>query len=282
MESPIHYLVTDNSLLCCYLTDRWIERFASSAFFGGITVREERPTDLVLKAREEFHTEHGGKTRLSAEISRKLLSLYPELDDTERAAVHQFGIPRFPVTHHPRTCFLGPDLNSPDCRKWLQDVCRYTRPWFFTNLGQILEAWWIEIAGSRVLNCHSAVLPYARGMYALENIAALRDREAFERAAGFTIHYTDATVDTGPVVQAERIADPLRFESLWWFKSHVYVRSYDAYVRAAERILEDAHTKPAGVIPDPALRGRNFKRKDFTLAKRREAEAGYLAMKGQC
>ena len=55
--------------------------------------------------------------------------------------------------------------------------------------------------------------------------------------------------------------------------------SFDCYINTAEVMLNCPETVPAGIIPDPALRGKNFKSKDFSAAKRYEAETGYLAMK---
>ncbi len=281
MDSRDFYLITDTSVLCCYLAGKWLEYFGRHPNFRGVVVREDRPTEAFLQARRDFHAEYGGQKMLTDYTRGKLLELYPDLDDTEQAAIGLYGIPQYSTTYDPDTIFLSRNLNSASAKQWLQEICQDASPWFFTCLGQILKAWWMEMSQSHVLNCHSAVLPYARGMYALENLAILQDREAFQTAAGFTIHYIDARVDTGPIIQAERIIDPFRFDSVWSFKGYVYVSSFDAYVKAADRLLKNEETLPAGVIHDPSLRSSNFQSKDFTPDKRRQAEAGYLAMKQQ-
>jgi phosphoribosylglycinamide formyltransferase 1 len=131
---------------------------------------------------------------------------------------------------------------------------------------------------SHLLNFHTAVLPYARGNFTIENIAALNDIEALREAAGATIHFIDLELDTGPIIAVERITDPFRFNSIWELKAYIYVAGYDLYADVAKRIILKPGTFPAGVAPDPSLRKYLFSKKDF-MDKVRQSEEGFLAMK---
>ncbi|NES69686.1 MAG: hypothetical protein F6K24_32965 [Okeania sp. SIO2D1] len=75
-----------------------------------------------------------------------------------------------------------------------------------------------------MVNCHSAVLPYARGMHCIENLAIYKNINQFRQAAGVTIHYVDEGVDTGSIIRTERIVDPFCFNSIWDLKGYIYYR----------------------------------------------------------
>ena len=50
-------------------------------------------------------------------------------------------------------------------------------------------------------------------------------------------------------------------------------------VKTAQEILVDRQTLPAGIYPNPKLQEPNFRIKDFTPEKQRQAEQSYLLMK---
>lgn len=280
MSEPPFYLVVDACVIGTFLVSAWLDRFGDHPRFAGVAVREDRPDPGVLRARRALHAEHGGSRALDPGLVDELLRLYPYFDEAERAAVATHGLPRATVSQREDTIFLGPRINGPSARSWLEQACRETQPWLFSNLGKIVAPWWVELTGSRMLNVHSAVLPHVPGYYAIENVAAEGEVEAFERGAGFSIHYIDAGVDTGGLIRVERIVDPLRFDSLWQFKAKVYVTSFRHYLRVAEDILDGAAV-PAGVRPDPGPRGRVWRKRDFTLERRAQAERAYLEMKAR-
>ncbi|MEA5550020.1 formyltransferase family protein [Anabaena cylindrica UHCC 0172] len=273
------YLVTDSSIACCYLVSKWIDNFSGLQNFKGILVKEEIPSDQIQQEKKSFHKKYAGQKNITDEIQKKILELYPDFDDTEKAMIAMYGIPKYSTIEYAKTIFIGSDINGEYARNWLIETCKYSVPLFFTSVCQILKPWWIEIAKSQVLNVHSAVLPYARGMYAIENFAALKDIHKFRKAAGSTIHYIDAGVDTGPIIMVERIVNPFRFNSIWELKGYTYMNGFDLYIKTAKHILTSKETILVGVVHDPKLRGPNFYRKDFTLEKCRQAEEGYLSMK---
>jgi phosphoribosylglycinamide formyltransferase 1 len=153
------------------------------------------------------------------------------------------------------------------------------KPWFFIFIDRLLAPWWLELTGGRVINAHSAVLPHARGSYAIEQVAADRDAARFRQSAGATVHYVDQGVDTGPIIWAERFRDPFGFESIWDCKCRSFALGFTGLIHVASRIAGQLVTGPAGVAPAGSTHGTDFKRADFTPAVRQAAEAGFLAMK---
>jgi phosphoribosylglycinamide formyltransferase-1 len=202
------------------------------------------------------------------------------LSETEQAMIRLFGVPAHSATSYPSTIFLGFDLNSLLAKQWLAEACSGSDlPFVFVFLDQLLDPWWIELTDSRIINGHSAVLPYARGMFAIENVAISQNIEAFKKAAGATVHYIDTGIDTGPIIRAERLVDPFRFRSLWEQKGHTFTAVFDLLIEVAKGMLDKPYAIPVGTSPDAKLRGPNFNSRDFTREARKKAEEGYLEMK---
>lgn len=272
------YLLIDSSITLCYFASKWIEHLGQEPGFRGILVTEERPPDTVLKQRRSFHAEnHEGAN--DSDLVARLSELYRPLDKAEEAMVRRFGAPRHSVSHYPDTQFLGKDINAETPRKWITEACSRRSPLIFSRIGCIFAPWWIEITNHQLFNCHSAVLPYARGVFALENIAARGIPEELERAAGATVHYVDSNVDTGPIIRADRIIDPFHLDSIWDLKGYCHWVASDMYTQVARQILDHPDRVPAGVAADPKCRGVNYRRVDFTAARRLEAERAYMSMK---
>ncbi len=221
------YLLVDSSILCCYAVSKWIDEFSANDQFSGVLVREDRPSESVLERRRYFHKQYAGQKDLAEEAVEELLRLYSGVDDeAERAMIRLFGLPKYPVSFLPETVFLGNNINGENARDWMTENYPNRRPFLFSHIGQIFQPWWLEITENRLLNVHSAVLPYARGIYSIENIAAIKDADLFRKSAGITIHFIDQGVDTGPIIKAERIIDPFRFSSIWELKGYIFMTGY--------------------------------------------------------
>ena len=275
------YLLVENTFESCYLTSRFIEQFKHSSHFLGVLIAEDKPAQDILQQRQLFHSEYGGQKDWNDEMEKRWLGLYQPLNEASRKMIKLYGVSKFAVTQHPNTIFLGDKVNGSFARYCVKEICRETTPWLVTYLPKILHSWWIEITKSQILNCHSAVLPYARGMHSIENVASKKNIEAFQQAAGITIHYIDAGIDTGSIIRAERVTDPFRFNSIWELKAYLYSIGVEWYIRTVNDILDSASTTPVGLKPSADLCGENYLRKHFTPAKRQQAEAGYLWMKSQ-
>ncbi|NUT52721.1 MAG: hypothetical protein HOV94_36355 [Saccharothrix sp.] len=271
--------MTEDTFHATYLVSRWWDAFAGNPDFGGVVLRGDPLAPERNAARADFHRRYEGKTELAADEWRELHALYPRLTATERAMIGEFGVPGCDVAHAPGTVFLGPP-NGDRAREWLVRQCATDRPYLFLFIERILAPWWIDLTGGRVLNGHSAVLPHARGVHCIEQIAATRDLALFRAAAGATVHYIDTGVDTGPVVRAERFRDPFRFDSIWSCKAHAFLLSVDLLIDVARDLGRRSATAPAGVASSPSPHGATeFTRSGFRRERHADAEAGYLAMR---
>jgi phosphoribosylglycinamide formyltransferase-1 len=273
------YLLIDSCFVCCYAATMWLEEFQNKEEFKGILVREDKPSESVMKRRIDFHANHADQRELSEEMCCDLAQLYGSFDETDRAMAEMFGIPKYSVTHDSKTVFMGDDINGESAKAWLMKNCSNSQPFIFTHLGQILKSFWLEFTDNNLFNVHSAVLPYARGIYSIENVAALNDIDLFKRAAGVTIHLIDQGVDTGPIIRAERILNPFSFDSIWELKAYTFMIGYRLYAETAKRIIFDSSTVPVAIVADPNLRGPSFRAKDFTMEQKQLSEKNYLSMK---
>ena len=283
------YLLIDSCITTGYAVSGWLKEFSGSEQFKGILIREDKPSDSILEQRNNFHAEYAGQKVLTREMNEKLSGLYSTFNKKEKlystfykrekAMINMFGVPINSATSANNTFFLGQDINGEYSRNWVTENCSKSQPFIFTHISQIFKPWWIEITGHRLLNVHSAVLPYARGVYSIENIAALNDIEFFKKSAGVTIHFIDQGVDTGPIIRAERIIDPFRFNSIWELKGYTLMTGYRLYIEMAKHIIFDHETVSVGIAGDPALRGTNFRASNLTERQKHRAEEGYLSMK---
>jgi len=273
------YLLTETHWVYCYLTSKWIENFDGLPNFQGILVRENMPSKKILRQRESFHNKYAGQKQLTHEMEGILRELYPKLDEMEKALISLFGVPPYSTTQYSKTTFLTNNLNGVYAKNWLTKTCQNASSLFFVSVTQILKPWWIKMAKSHLLNCHPAVLPYARGRCCIEQIAIQKDINQFKKVTGATIHYIDEGVDTGPIIRAERIVNPFCFNSIWEVKGYTFVTGFDLYVKTAKDILSNTETLPAGIVPNPNLYGSQFLLKNFTPDKHKQAEEGYLSMK---
>lgn len=257
----------------------WLERFQNDAHFKGVLLRENEPPVSLQRERDDFHRHYAGQRLSTAEELHELRQLYPYLDEAEEAMLRLFGLPKYSINQVPNTFFLGKDINGAAAQDWVKEHLGESQPYLFSHLGQLVKPCWMEVAGGNLFNVHSAVLPYARGIYSIENVAASQDLDLFLKSAGMTIHLIDEGVDTGPIMSAHRIRDPFRFDSIWALKGYAYYKGYELYADFAKRLLSDPAVMPVPVKSHPSFWGPNYKYKDFTEQQKRRAEKGYLALK---
>jgi len=99
----------------------------------------------------------------------------------------------------------GNDQNAPESiaqlREWSPDLIIFTG-------GNILRKQLLEVPRLGVLNVHLGLLPEIRGMSSPE--WSLLNRVP----VGVTVHFMDAGIDTGPILERYELPDPARAESL--------------------------------------------------------------------
>lgn len=275
------YLLLDASITCSHLATEWISAFKHTPHFRGILIPTAKLSDEILQQRDAFHKKFSSVKEITQEVIDECHKIYTDMSKTDEAMVRAYGVSELAATSFDKLFFIGPKANSPETRAWFESQRGDGPPAVFVCATCILKPWWIEDTDGQVFNTHTAVLPHARGMYAIENVAAQRDVGLFERAAGFTIHYIDAGVDTGAIIKSQRVRNPFGFDSIWALKGHVYKWEGTQYVSFAREYLCDLDMKPAGIITDPKLMGENFRMGDFTDNRQQEAESGYEWMKAQ-
>lgn len=274
------FLLTETAFHASYLVDIWINQLGNNPNFLGILVREEKISKKQNEQRKFVHQVLQGKKNLSQSEKNLLCTAYATLTKTELVMINLFGIPSSSSITYKNTYFLGNNLNSSFAQNLFLSL--YTEltepPFMFIFLDQILSMWWIKLL-PYIINAHSAVLPYARGMFAIENIAALRDREKMYLSSGATIHYINEGVDTGSIIRAEKLTNIFTYNSLWEVKARSFMKAFNLLAQTAHAILSDTQILPVGIFPDPNLRGPNFLSKHFTKEMQKRAEDGFLFMK---
>jgi phosphoribosylglycinamide formyltransferase-1 len=271
-------LMTENNFHATYLVTKWLDTFEQDHI--SVVLRESELPEPLLRERAIFHRNHKGEHSLSPRAEREVTRLYSDFGPTEAAMIEAFGVPAHTVTDAPDTAYLGKKINAPSVREWLARECSGpVKPFFFIFLDRMLAPWWIELAESRIINSHSAVLPVARGAHAIEQIAADRDFDRFSAAVGATAHYIDNGVDSGPVVGGARFSDPFRFNSIWDCKAHQFMLAYDVLIEVADQLRKRPGTVPLGARIEVDDTYPDFKFAEFTAQRRRQAELGYLAMR---
>lgn len=275
-------LLTENTFHASYLVDQWFRVFGDLPAALNIGIRAEPQSARLLARREAFHQQQMGRKLLDKATELELLDLYPDISETDLALIPSFGIPGRPAAGN-SVVHLGRDINGPEAFGWLSSITQgRAAVHVFVFLDRLLARWWMTKADSRIYNAHSAVLPYARGMFAIEQVAATGDIDHFRNAAGATVHVVDEGVDTGPIVRRERLTDPFGASSIWECKAQSFVLAFDLLLEGAkavtsDRVLSSRMPEP----PEEAFGSPEFKRRDFDADMRAAAESGYLMMKAR-
>lgn len=264
-------LLTEDTFHAAYLVARWREEIG-----GPVALRADEPSAELAAEREEFHRRHAGATRLPGTAIAVFDRIYPDSGEADRTMISLFGVPARPAAVGPDLSHLGRDVNGEPAWNWLSGL---TKPYVHVFLDRILAPWWISTVEGRILNAHSAILPVARGSYAVEQIAAEQDVDRFVLATGATAHFVDEGVDTGPIIEARPLPDPWACESIWEIKCRCFATAFDLLIETAERVRLTgtalARQRPQAGRPE----WHEFKRRDFDGKRQRDAEDGYLRMK---
>ena len=182
-------LMTENSFCPTYLFSQWYTKVQKKPFFRGILIRDNK-NDASQHSKELFHHLHHNKKLLTSDFIKEIQTLYGGFSKTEEAMIRLFGIPALAQNSFQKSIFLGKNINSEKLKDWLKIECKNEGGiCIFVFLDKILSPWWIELTEGNIINAHSAVLPYARGMFAIENMASRGDIEEFQRVAGASVHY---------------------------------------------------------------------------------------------
>ncbi len=263
------YVLTDGGTFqTAYLLNGWaklLRECAGSRVATGIMLRGETKANFSKKL--AFHECHAGKTQLTGAEREELEGLYAPLVPIEEAMIQRLGIPPLPKNLLDRVLYFKTKLNTTRAYERLHAEIQRVGPMvILTYLDCMLKGDWLT-SPQAILNTHPGVLPYARGINAIEQMALKAHQEGapelFLESVGATVHYIDAGVDTGPIIRAERLQEPLNYTCLASLKADVYQLGYRMLLDEARHLLMRPRSLPAGVVPNPALLGPNFLRKNF-------------------
>ncbi|MGW9169988.1 formyltransferase family protein [Streptomyces decoyicus] len=266
MTSP---LLCEPTLHAAFLVDAWGGR-SDSGTAHPVYIREAADPAL-LERRLTVHAELAGSRLGTRQERSQVEAVYGALSPTDLAMVRMFGLPGLRAQQDSPYRQLGTTFNSVEARGMIRGEWP-GRP-VFVFLDEILVPDWLAVGDPPVINVHSAVLPHARGMHALEQVAASGDRERFLRAAGATVHYVDPGVDTGAVIRAERLPEPFGYESLWECKAGAFKLAFDLLTQVHTQLSE-----PGAVLlgtPQPSDDTPAFRRRTFDDGTAGRAAAQY-------
>lgn len=271
------FLLTENLFHTSYLVSYWYETFKDNPNFKGILLTGDKTNKMIDK--QHFHKIHKNKHFLEEEKLYELQTLYGELSKSEKAMINLFGVSNHSTEAFEKTFFIGNDINSTEIQDWLKEQTSDSNTYLYVFLDRILSHWWIDYTNGRIINAHSAVLPFARGMFAIENMAYKGNINNFVQAAGASVHYIDNGIDTGPILRATRMNDPFSFQSIWEVKAYSYKMAFNLLIEQALDIARNPEIQFVGIKPSQERVGPLFYSKNFTIDMQENAAINFMKMK---
>lgn len=273
------FLITEACFHTSYLIKKIAERvpdFWSNKKHYSYILRNK--TDLDCDKLTTVHNELKGKTELTQEELSRLKEAYKGLlSEAEQAMIKMYGVPDLHVLSF-LPSYLTNDLNSSQTFSWLENEAKTNSLSAIIFLDCILKPLWLAIFENRIVNAHSAILPYARGMYSIEQTAALTNQERFTQAAGSSIHYIDEKVDIGQLISTRQLTNVWNYNDIWEIKAASYLTAFELlanYLTQDNKFsLKDgtAYNQPLGPV---------YRAKDMTVEVKEKAVQGYITMKSQ-
>ncbi|MFP1811594.1 formyltransferase family protein [Lonsdalea quercina] len=236
--------------------------------------RNERNLDKSVLS--DVHAELSRKSNLTDKDLNILRRAYNGLSLSEEYLAKIYGVPSL---HAMSSTFLidTQNLSEDFLIEHQEEIKKYSPDGAIIFLDVILGRYWLDFFKNRIVNAHSAVLPFARGMYAIEQTAALGISNEMENAAGATIHYVDSGIDTGAIIKSEKIKNLWMKESIWAVKGESYLLAFrllDDYLFGENKFTLTDAISGHGHKPGPL-----FMSKTFTPEKQKIAEQRFLEMK---
>ena len=270
------YIIVDDIFNNTYLIQKVFEKFSNCHEFLGILFRSEN--QHLLQEKINFHQTYKGQKELSTEVVEQLANLYGGLTNAAKEMIKRYGIPELNQELLNKAKFLGNNLNSEKIKSWLESESeKYDSLEFFISIDQILKPFWLKY--SKVINAHPAVLPFARGMCALEQTLAKGDCEEVKKIVGATVHFIDEGVDTGNIITARRITAPFSSHSLADLKGRCYILSFDMLIEVINDRFSNLDSELVGITPNNELIGPNYFIKDFTPEFEKATEKTFEKLK---
>lgn len=211
-------LITELKFHCMYL----ISRFQ--------TLLSQKNSILIIRNTNNINIEEIKKLHNFTDIDKiymlnKTNKVYGKLSNSELSLLQQHGIPKISFDKINHILFTT-DLNCDnELKQYIFNITN-NNTYIGIFLDCILNNWWLSLS-SNIINAHSAVLPHARGINAIEQIVASGDFNKFMKSVGATIHYIDDGIDTGKIIKFKHLKFPLSYNSIWELKGACYLLAYD-------------------------------------------------------
>ncbi|CDM91364.1 formyltransferase family protein [Xenorhabdus bovienii] len=238
-------------------------------------IRNARKLDISTL--NNIHYELSKKDKITDGDINKLEISYKGLSEPEKYLAKNYGVPE---THALSSANIidTEKLGINFFQDYLNNECSKYNDGALIFLDVILAPFWLNYFEKKIVNAHSAVLPYARGMYAIEQLTATGNKDAVERAAGATLHYVDTGIDTGAIIERKKLLSLWSLETIWAVKGESYLLAFELMKDYLER------SKPFNFIDTLSVEyGTDsplFTSKTFTDKVKRQSEYCFLKMKG--
>jgi phosphoribosylglycinamide formyltransferase-1 len=269
----ITYIITEACFHTAYLINGLSDLIKESKGSFKLIIRQKQSLDKEQLT--VIHEKLSQKKRLSEGDIKVLSAVYGDLSEAERALIGMMGVPKCHVFSLPAD-YVVSDLNSADMERVLRQESETVPLAAAIFLDCILKPWWLEVFQRRIVNAHSAVLPHARGMFAIEQTSAKGDIDAFTQAVGASIHYIDNGVDTGPLIAGVPLDDPWQYESIAEIKAASYLLAFQLLTRYIKKADAFQHHD---VVAYKAPTGPVYRAKEYTAAIKHQAEEHYQSMR---
>jgi phosphoribosylglycinamide formyltransferase 1 len=270
------YVIVDDIFNNSYLLQKIFENFSENLNFLGVIFRSNNQS--LLNDKIQFHKKYKGQKELDNSIIKQLQQLYGSLSNTEKTIIERYGIPELSPNILDKSIYIGDNLNDKKLELWVEDESKtHSNLEIYISIDQILKPFWLKYA--TIINTHPAVLPYARGMCALEQTVSKGNVEIVKKTAGATVHFVDEGIDTGNIIAARRIINPFSSNSLADLKGRCYILSFDLLVQIIVDRFSCCDSELAGIKSDISMKGPNYFNKDYTSEFEKLASKVFEKMK---
>ena len=245
-----------------------------------------RHRDVVWVVKNQRHLNKAVLDRVHSLLSPKefindsdiglLENAYGKLSRSEIYLAERYGVP----AHHmlsAENLIQARHFDEACLQKVQARYHQYGRKGVVVFRDLALNTRWMAFFDGKVVNAHSAMLPYAAGQYAIEQVAVIGDHRRLEQAAGATLHYLDGVRDTPSLIAQEALLNLWDLPSIWAVKGESYLIAYrllDDYLNT------DAAFSRRDVIKQNLATGyRLFARSTLSGDEKRLAQKNFLRMK---
>lgn len=221
-------------------------------------VRNSR--ELDCEELNEMHSMLSKKKFITKNDLNIIEKSYRGLSEAEKYLALTYGVPEL----HPLKLakFVSTiDFNDDFFSHCTEGVNAIDKSGAIIFLSVILKNKWIDFFEQKIVNAHPAVLPYARGMFAIEQFLVDHNQCQFEQAAGATIHYIDMGIDTGPIIETAQLKRIWDLESIWAVKGESYLLAFElmkCYLTRGKIFTLTDCNKADKTVTSPLYFSRNF------------------------